>query len=343
MSGKEFFLFIGNPGVGKSTILNGILMEARFKSGFSPGKGLTSVLQCEEKNGKIYVDTPGLADEKQRKKAAKEIEKALKQDGDYRIFFVLTLESGRVRPQYKATMELVLQAAPEIGHNYGIIFNKISERALAKFVQTPSGTQPSQADILLTHLFSGDGLCVTNKLHYNLKDDDLEDAEDVVKALDRELIRFIEGLPAIRIRSSKVKEIKADQYEQMIEGLEKQMAKMQADNNLLMSELQSVRRAMSERGGFCFRGRRCFRRRRGPRHCPRFGWATGSCLWIGGASLVLTTSISSAMQAETRPSTIFAFARALARSCMSPASTSWSAHSAGLQAGKRPPIRMQKM
>ena len=69
MSGKEFFLFIGNPGVGKSTILNGILMEARFKSGFSPGKGLTSVLQCEEKNGKIYVDTPGLADEKQQKKS----------------------------------------------------------------------------------------------------------------------------------------------------------------------------------------------------------------------------------------------------------------------------------
>ena len=123
-------------------------MEARFKSGFSPGKGLTSVLQCEEKNGKIYVHTPGLADEKQRKKAAKEIEKALKQDGDYRIFFVLTLESGRVRPQDKATMELVLQAAPEIGQNYGTIFNKISKRALAKVVENLKGqdTDTSRTD-----------------------------------------------------------------------------------------------------------------------------------------------------------------------------------------------------
>ncbi len=47
-------LMIGNPGVGKSTILNGLIGEVRFHSGISVVKGLTQVLQ-KENVGKCHI------------------------------------------------------------------------------------------------------------------------------------------------------------------------------------------------------------------------------------------------------------------------------------------------
>merc|ERR1719414_2449557 len=79
------------------------------------------------------MDTPGLEDTKIRKKAAAEISAALKQNGKYRIFFVITLEAGRVRPADVTTMNLVLEAAPEIGSKYAVIINKVSNTAINKF------------------------------------------------------------------------------------------------------------------------------------------------------------------------------------------------------------------
>ncbi|CAE7681139.1 wrt-1 [Symbiodinium sp. CCMP2456] len=241
----ECFLFVGNPGVGKSTILNGLISEPRFKSGFSPGQGMTSVLQCEEKGGKFYMDTPGLADVEKRRIAAKEIEKALKQDGDYRIFFVLTLESGRVRPQDKATMELVLQAAPCIGHKYGILFNKVSKRAQEEITQNPARADPSPRDVLLTHLFSGN-LPVTTAIHYNPNDDDLEDAMNVVKPLRPELVRFIQGLPVICINSRKVKAIEADQQRQLelMKAKRRKLQEIQENQQRLQVELAQARQQL---------------------------------------------------------------------------------------------------
>lgn len=60
------------------------------------------------------MDTPGLADIKLRKQAAKAITEALKRDGNYQIFFVITLEAGRIRPEDMATIKLVLESASDI-------------------------------------------------------------------------------------------------------------------------------------------------------------------------------------------------------------------------------------
>ena len=45
--------------------------------------------------------------------------------GTFIVLFFVTQEAGRVSQQDATTMRLVLEAAPEIGSNYGIIVNKV--------------------------------------------------------------------------------------------------------------------------------------------------------------------------------------------------------------------------
>ncbi len=66
-----------------------------------------------------------------RQKAAQEIKKALTKAGNFKIFFVITLESGRIKPDDKKTMKFVLEAATEIKENYySIIINKMKKKSV---------------------------------------------------------------------------------------------------------------------------------------------------------------------------------------------------------------------
>src|SRR5690349_12728036 len=77
-TGKRY-LFVGNPGSGKSTLINSIIGREVCKAGLSEdGKGLTKDFEIHRSQGHIFIDTPGLADISSRAEAAKEIEKALK-------------------------------------------------------------------------------------------------------------------------------------------------------------------------------------------------------------------------------------------------------------------------
>ncbi|KAJ3110747.1 hypothetical protein HK100_002920 [Physocladia obscura] len=84
---NKVILLVGNPGTGKSAILNGLTGAAYFKAGNSFGKGCTHVCQSVLVNGITYMDTPGLDDVEIREQAAEEIRKALDNSGEYRIFF----------------------------------------------------------------------------------------------------------------------------------------------------------------------------------------------------------------------------------------------------------------
>ena len=74
----------------------------------------------------VYLDTPGLADIKMRQVAARAITEALKQNGQYQIFFVVALSAGRFRPEDLTTILLVLLSTPNITL-VNIIINKLSK------------------------------------------------------------------------------------------------------------------------------------------------------------------------------------------------------------------------
>jgi GTPase SAR1 family protein len=120
-------ILVGNPGVGKSTLMNSLLGKAEFKSGFS-ARGITTILQKATKFGVTFIDTPGLDDVERKKEAGKEIEKALRLGESCKLLFVVTLEGGRVRSSDITTIKLILDSfKPEIRSDvhYSIIINKV--------------------------------------------------------------------------------------------------------------------------------------------------------------------------------------------------------------------------
>ena len=110
------FILCGNPGSGKSTILNAVCADGhQFKSGPTGGQGLTSELKFypSDPNAECrYADTPGLDDMTLKKQAAKAIEKALKDAAVNKrnvvLIFVITTEAGRIKPADVATIQAVL-------------------------------------------------------------------------------------------------------------------------------------------------------------------------------------------------------------------------------------------
>ncbi len=53
--GRHHILLVGNPGTGKSTLLNSLVGSAVFKSGVTFGEGLTTYLQWHDHLGYRYA------------------------------------------------------------------------------------------------------------------------------------------------------------------------------------------------------------------------------------------------------------------------------------------------
>lgn len=144
---KEHVILVGNPGSGKSTLANAMAGQVIFKSGVSIGAGLTALSKSHEVHGVVYVDTPGLHDVETRETAALEIQKALQQEGRYKIFFVITLEAGRVRPVDVTVINLVLDAIKESNLQHSLIVNKVSAQVARKLKEDPANMDRAFAGI----------------------------------------------------------------------------------------------------------------------------------------------------------------------------------------------------
>ena len=201
----QYRLFIGNPGVGKSTLANCIANKYLFKSGVSLGHGPTFQLDLKEHKGITYLDTPGLVDIKLREQAAKAITKALRKNGRYQIFFVITLEAGRIRPEDMATIKLVMDSTSDIKH-YSIIINKLSTVVYNFLTQN----NEKELTVLVTEI-TEQIKCTKNPptilLLLNIME--LFDAPNKFVKLD-DLDKFVKEAPCITVKPDSVIDINCD-------------------------------------------------------------------------------------------------------------------------------------
>ena len=195
---SEIILFLGNSGVGKSTLCNAVFQQAVFSSGLSRGFGMTLYNQEHEYQNALYIDTPGLSYKQTRVQAAKEIEEALKKNSNYKIVFVVTLESGRIRPTDLATIETVCEAI-RVPFEYGLIFNKVTRGVMQSIAQ-------EGLDFYLTPFKKKPYTTVILKI-----DDEIEDVKNSYFKHNSEnrknLLEFLSKLKSVQIHESDIKSL----------------------------------------------------------------------------------------------------------------------------------------
>ena len=207
--------------------------ESFFKSGLSIGTGLTSQLdEGSNKNG-VFLDTPGLADEKLRTASGKAIYQALKKDGHYQILFFVTERNGRVLQQDATTIKLILDTAPDIGEDYGIIVNMLSKGLMKKMKENRMFKED-----FLNILFAGisaERRCPYNRVLFLGKLQELEDEDDVLVSsnsfIDEKgmtLTQFVNNVvPTVNIKKENVNEVRHKDFDKVTRDLETVAKEMQ--------------------------------------------------------------------------------------------------------------------
>jgi GTP-binding protein EngB required for normal cell division len=217
--GTECLVFIGNPGVGKSSIINSIIGKQVFTSGLS-ATGVTKACQSYEQGGRIYIDTPGLSDIAIKHQAAQEIEKALKKNKNYRIFFVLTLEAGRLRPDDLNTIHRVMEAINHPRKSFHVVINKITKKERREIL-----------DDKVKYRSLCDQMNIGSQIHehvcYIEHDQDLEYEHHEFIALDERIGKFIHDESSLFfLKDNQVAKINSESVEEMKKRIQDEEARL---------------------------------------------------------------------------------------------------------------------
>ena len=202
-------LVVGNPGAGKSTLLNTILKMKVFKSGVSIGTGMTFDfdLFCNEEDGITYMDTPGLNDISKRQQAADAITTALKHSGQYKVFFVATLEQGRLKPDDITLLQLILNSAPDLT-SYGFVFNQVIPN-----VKRQLGEEKDVLDVLLKGGVPKDRLPTSTIVLSRVDEIDGEHDRYIQDAQD--FLQFVKDSRPVVIHPNRVENISTEKFYQI--------------------------------------------------------------------------------------------------------------------------------
>lgn len=220
---------VGNPGTGKSTILNGLVGASVFSSGISFGTGRTTRLQQHSHNDRFYFDTPGLDDIDKRKEAGEELDRLLQKDMSLKIIFVVVAMSGRIRTEDATTVRLVLDAITSVDTNdrFGVVINQMPPQFVKAMEDNEFVEKKVRSSIT--------GNRFTSHWVYVMVDKNLECAENGC-LMTPQLSKFFDSVPLTRPIGAMVSKVDTESFE---ERLEEERRRFEEREKLLKQELET--------------------------------------------------------------------------------------------------------
>ncbi|KAF4031943.1 50S ribosome-binding GTPase [Phytophthora infestans] len=228
------YLFLGNPGTGKSTLINCLVGTALFNSGLSYGGGLTKEFQTRLHGNVQYMDTPGLADRNIQQKAAAAITEALQQSGTYKLFFMVRLENGRVVSDDLATIEIVVRSIQLDEIPFTVVVNNVKKRQYNKMME--KGDDYFKVVALINSVE-----CKPQRIVFIPVIDNLDEQDNVVTQLPADVQRFIRTEAAtVQIAPSDVTPIKIEDFKNVSERLRAEQEELLNNNALLRRRIAEL-------------------------------------------------------------------------------------------------------
>ena len=240
-------LVAGNPGAGKSTLLNSMATILLFKSGLSLASGLTRNLHIREYEGQKYIDTPGFADRTVRKAAGEEISVRLRAGGKIKIFFVIQQNSGRVINEDQVTVQIVLEAAPEIGGKYGVIVNQVPQAVISD-EENGFATDAGRARFAKQFQSNIPPKLRTEHFFFCRLNPNLNGRNNVLTPLPKNLRKFLDLVPIAVLNPNPTITINTDMYEDLVTKTKQLEAKTkQLESAKRAAEAAAVKEAEARR------------------------------------------------------------------------------------------------
>lgn len=204
---------IGNPGTGKSTILNTAIGSPVFSSGLSFGTGLTTHLQEHDYDGAKYIDTPGLDDINSRSIACEHLNLLLKSpDVSLKIVFVVIALKGRILPKDALTIRLVLDAISSVNVNdrFGVIVNQ----APSEWISTLKSSPIHERRIKKSYTSEWS----TSHWLYVPYEKRCDAITDILLSNGNLISKFLKNVPVTRPKGVKVRDIDISQFDKKLQN-----------------------------------------------------------------------------------------------------------------------------